>query len=277
MQKSKKIWIILILLIFAALAIFVLIKRPPIRVPLLQLPTAQLPSTPCSDGSCPSEIFDLTDWKLTLPITGPSNPNTPLEIDQPQLAKYDLSPWFTPTTDHKALLFRAAVNGTTTPNTAYARSELREMTANGTQDAAWPSTSGTHTLFIDEAITAVPQNKPSVVVGQIHGDSSDTLVIRLDYPTLFVDRGAANVFTLDNNYVLGKRFTVKFVATGGQIMVYYNGSTDPVYTLQKKIKKAYFKVGVYTQSNCATEGSPDLCNNNNYGEVAVYQATVTHQ
>jgi hypothetical protein len=195
---------------------------------------------------------------------------------QPQLATYKLSPWFIVSSDKSSIVFRAPVNAPTTANSGYPRSELREMSSNGSTEAFWSSTTGTSTLFIDEAITATPKNKPDVVAGQIHGDTSDLLVVRLEGQHLFLDRNKTNLFTLDNNYTLGKRFTVKFVVSSGQVAVYYNSSSSPIYTLQKKVKQAYFKVGVYTQSNCQTEGSPDLCSANNYGEVTVYKATVTH-
>jgi hypothetical protein len=132
-------------------------------------------------------------------------------------------------------------------------------------------------LLLEEAITAVPKNKPEVVAGQIHGDDDDLITIRLDYPKLYVARSKKNLATLDENYALGKRFSVKFVAQDGKISVYYNNGAAPVYTLDKKVDMAYFKVGVYTQSNCETEASPNLCTADNYGEVIVYQMLVTHQ
>ena len=102
-------------------------------------------------------------------------------------------------------------------------------------------------------------------------------MIRLNYPNLHVRVDGTNVYTLDSHYTLGKRFTVKFVVSEGLTKVYYNNGADPVYTLNKKYSDAYFKAGVYTQSNCSKEGSPSLCNDNNYGEVIIYQATITHQ
>lgn len=231
----------------------------------------------CADTVCPAEILDLSDWKVTLPVGTEKEPERSLEISQPELATYRLDPWFMPTQDKKGVIFRAPINAPTTGNSGYPRSELREMSEDGEKTAFWPSTTGTHTLFLDEAITAVPKNKRHVVAGQIHGDDDDLLVIRLEYPTLFIARGKKNVHTLDENYTLGKRFTVEFVVQDGRIMVYYNGSSTPVYTLEKRLRMAYFKAGVYTQSNCETEGSPDLCTADNYGEAVIYRATVTHK
>jgi len=227
--------------------------------------------------SYPSERLDLSRWKLTLPVATDGDSEEPRDILQPELATYQMNPWFFLTSDKKGVAFRAPVNAPTTANSDYPRTELREMTQDGTENAYWPSTNGTHTLFLDQAITAVPENKPDVVAGQIHGDDDDLLVIRLEYPKLYITRSKSDVYTLDENYTLGKRFTVKFVAEDGKIMVYYNNSAAPVYTLEKEVKEAYFKAGVYTQSNCETEEEENLCSANNYGEVVIYQATVTHE
>ena len=151
------------------------------------------------------------------------------------------------------------------------------MTSNGKEKASWSSTSGTHSLFLDQAITAVPQKKKHVVAGQIHDANDDVIVIRLDYPKLYINVDGDNKHILDSNYSLGKRFTVKFEVSNGQTKVYYNNSSDPSYTLDLNYSNAYFKAGAYPQSNCDREKSSSLCNNDNYGEVVVYQATVTHQ
>ena len=179
-------------------------------------------------------------------------------------------------TEGSGTRFRAPVNGVTTGGSKYPRSELREMSNNGMVNASWSSGSGIHTMSIDQAFTAVPQTKKHVVAGQIHDADDDVIVIRLEYPNLYVNVDGKNAYTLDSNYTLGKRFTVRFVVNGGQTEVYYNNGKDPLYTLDKNYSGAYFKVGAYTQSNCSKEGS-SLCNDNNFGEVIVYQAIVTHQ
>jgi hypothetical protein len=151
------------------------------------------------------------------------------------------------------------------------------MTDNGAERASWSSNSGTHTMFIDEAITAVPSTKKHVVAAQIHDGSDDVIVIRLEYPTLYINVDGVNKYKLDSNYVLGKRFTIKYVVSDGKTSVYYNGSSTPVYLLTQKYSSAYFKAGAYTQSNCATEGNKSLCNDNNFGEVVIYHLTMQHQ
>lgn len=254
-----------------------LLTQDPFDTP--RLPFAPLRKLlPHTGPPYPSEILDLTNWKVTLPVGNPGRKSKqPLEIRQPELAAYRLDPWFMPLPDTRGVVFRAPVNAPTTGDTDYPRSELREMTNGGRENAVWSSKKGTHTLILDQAITAVPKGKPHIVAGQVHGDDDDVLVIRLEYPTLYIARSKKNVYTLDDRYVLGERFTVKFVAHDGKILVYYDGSDAPVYTLDKKLNEAYFKAGAYTQSNCETENSPDLCTADNYGEVVIYQATVTHE
>ncbi|MBP9719460.1 MAG: polysaccharide lyase family 7 protein [Candidatus Levybacteria bacterium] len=222
----------------------------------------------------PAKVLNLTNWKITLPI---GSDEKPTEVKQPVLTTYELNPWFVSIDNGKAVRFRAPVSSVTTSGSNYPRSELREMTNNGTQQASWSSSTGIHTMTVDQAITAVPTTKKHVVAGQIHDADDDVIVIRLEYPKLYVNVDGDNVVTLEENYQLGKRFTVKFVAQNGQTKVYYNGNTTPAYTLTKDYIGAYFKAGAYTQSNCNREGQTSLCNDNNYGEVVIYDVDVTHR
>lgn len=219
----------------------------------------------------PAQLLDLTNWKETLP-TGSSS--SPTEITTVALASYSVDPYFQANAACDGVVFRAPVNGVTTSNSGYPRSELREMASNGTKNASWSTTSGTQTMFIDQAITAVPKTKKHVVAGQIHDANDDVVVIRLEFPKLFVDINGQEGPTLDANYTLGKRFTVKFVTENGKINIYYNGSSAPAYTLAKSGSGHYFKAGAYTQSNCSKETD---CSSNNYGEVVIYNLALNGQ
>lgn len=226
-----------------------------------------------SPSTQPPNALDLTNWKLTLP-TG--SPEDPIEIMQPKLDNFELNPWFVALPESRAIRFRAAVNGITTDGSDYPRTELREMTDSETK-ASWSSENGKHSLYIDQAITAVPSTKQDVVAGQIHDDERDIIAIRLDYPVLHIRINGTNVRTLDANYTLGKRFNIRFEVNDNQTNVYYNNSTEPVYTLSKNYSGAYFKAGVYTQSNCDKEKIQSLCTDNNYGEVVIYRIEISHQ
>lgn len=239
-----------------------------------QIGAAPLQANPLS---YPAQVLDLTNWKIQLPFDSAANPNRPVEVLQPQLATYRVHPWFGVAPGNSGIVFRAPVNGVTTSGSIYPRSELREMTNNGRTTAVWSSTQGTHTLIVDEAITAIPATKRHVVAAQILSGSNYVITARLEYPKLYINTGGKNVVTLDNNYTLGKRFTIKFVVNGGSTQVFYNGSATPSYTLTKDYNSAYFKAGAYTQSNCSTEGNASLCNTNNFGEVIIYQVAVQHQ
>lgn len=220
-----------------------------------------------------SQILDLSNWKLTLP-TGESE--KPTEIKQPQFNTFEVEPWFISVSSPSGVRFRAPVNGVTTGESDYPRSELREMTENGTQKASWGSTSGTHTMFIDQAITALPNKKKHIVAGQIHDNNDDVIVIRLEESNLYINVDGKNKHTLDSDYTLRKRFNVKFIVKDGKTEVYYNGGTTPSFTLNKNYKDVYFKAGAYTQSNCSKEKSED-CNDGNFGEVIIYGLSVAHQ
>lgn len=231
-------------------------------------PTKTPTPTQQPSGTVPAGILNLTNWKITLPI----GESKPVEIFQPQLNNYELDPWFI--VQDGAVRFRAPVNApSTTANSSYPRSELREMKNNGKDLADWSATSGTHTMTIDQAITAIPVTKPHVVAGQIHDDDDDVIVIRLEGKNLYVNVDGSNKYVITDNYVLGTRFKVKFEVSGGYTRVYYNDGL--VYTLKKSYSDAYFKAGAYTQSNCSKEAS-GLCTSSNYGEVVIYDLVVTH-
>jgi Alginate lyase/F5/8 type C domain len=220
-------------------------------------------------GQVPADVLNLTNWKETLP-TGSSG--SPTEIKQPALATYSNAPYFTVTSSGAAVQFRAPVNGVTTSGSSYPRSELREMTNNGVDNASWSSTSGTHTLAVREAFTHLPNDKPQVVGAQIHDANDDVTVFRLEGSSLYITNGDTTHYKLvTSSYQLGTVFEAKFVVSGGQIKAYYNGTL--VTTLGYSGSGDYFKTGAYTQANC-TNSAP--CDSSNYGEVDVYSVTVTH-
>lgn len=249
-------------------------------------PVLTLTPVPTYPGQAtyPSQVFDLTNWKETLPVDANGlslaqggKSGAPLEIRQPQLNNYKYEPWFV-ANPGGGIRFRAPVTGVTTSGSHNLRSELREMAHNGRDNASWStSDGGIHTMILDQAITHLPDVKNHIVAGQIHDASNDIIVIRLEGTKLFIDINGAQGPILTSNYVLGTRFTVKFEVSGGQTRIYYNNAATPAYTLTKSYSSAYFKTGAYTQSYCSSVGGKETnCSDSNYGEVVVYNATVTH-
>ncbi|GAA1295643.1 polysaccharide lyase family 7 protein [Saccharothrix xinjiangensis] len=220
-------------------------------------------------GGCtyPADVLDLSNWYIGLPI---GEDERPTNVEQPELDTFSVDPWFTATEDCAAVRFRAAVDGVTTSGSNYPRSELREMS--GSDKASWSSTSGTHTMVIDQAITALPEERPYVVAGQIHDGSDDVSVFRLEGTRLYITNGDTSRHKLvTDDYALGTRFEAKFVVGGGKIRAYYNGVLQT--TLSKSFSGGYFKAGAYTQANC---GNSAPCDDGNYGEVEIHGLSVTH-
>ncbi|GLY43216.1 hypothetical protein Amsp01_092390 [Amycolatopsis sp. NBRC 101858] len=215
----------------------------------------------------PADVLDLHNWYEGLPIGDAENPKN---VKQPELATYRADPWFTATPDCSGVQFRAAVNGVTTSGSSYPRSELRET--DGSENASWSSTSGTHTMVVKEAITHLPEGKNQVVAGQIHGSDDDLTVFRLEGSKLYVTKGDDSHYKLiTGDYRLGTVFEAKYVVSGGKVQAYYNGVLQASFS--QKFSGAYFKAGAYTQANC-DKSSP--CSAGNYGEVVVHGLTVTH-
>jgi poly(beta-D-mannuronate) lyase len=247
----------------------------------------QAPPNGAADGSAPgaaapgltrcdhpAQVLDLRRWKLTLPYGKDDDASHPKEIRQPVLASFASSPWFRPTDDCTGVVFRAAVNAPTTSGSKYPRSELREMNEDGT-NAAWSSIVGTHIMTVTEAFTKLPEGKPHLVGAQIHDDSDDISVFRLEGSNLYVTDGDnPNYKLITDSYVLGTPFEAKFVVSNGTVQAYFNGALQA--TLHKEFSNAYFKAGAYTQANCERV-APAPCSADNYGETVIYRLDVSHQ
>ncbi len=237
--------------------------------------SARPSSTPVPTGSraagahgLPSTLLDLTNWKLTLPIGGSHKPT---EIEQPALAGYSVSPYFVLNPAGTGVVFQANAGGVTTSNSGYPRSELREMTGGGRDEASWSTTSGTSTMVVREAVTHLTVAKPQVTVAQVHDDEDDVLVVRLDGPHhLYAEHDGTNYGDLDTGYQLGTAFTVQVTASGGHIRISYNGVPKVDYA--KSSSGDYFKAGCYTQSNPDKGDAADA-----YAQVVIYALTVTHR
>lgn len=260
----------------------------------------------------PAKILDLSQWKITIPVKV-DHPDSKekekgkktSEITQPYLANYQLPPWLrvvnyldTKTgTQKKGVAFRAPVKGdpdAKTPNTDYLRSELRQMMeADNTKEISWNSSDpGERSMTIVQAVTALPKQKGEMVVGQIHGKfkdkngkdkQDDVIVFRVERDktgkiAVWVNVDGSNKYKLDDNYELGKIFKVKFSVKDGKTYVYYNDGSNPFGPpLETSYSEAFFKAGAYTQSSCGTEGDPQLCSNDNYGEVVIFDLKLEHK
>lgn len=231
-------------------------------------PASTTPTPPSnSNAQKPSDLLDLKNWYLGLPVNTAHEGN-PDNIYQPELTGYEQRPWFYLNDAKDGVVFRANVDGATTENSAYPRSELREM--NGSAKAAWDGKKGTHTMEIRQAITMTPKVKPDVIAGQIHGTSDDLMQIHLSGKLLRVKYADGKKYVeIDSNYQLGTIFTVKIQSAGGRVKVWYNGVQKADLAISSST--SYFKAGSYVNSNEDKGDAPDA-----YGEVVIYSLNVTH-
>ncbi|MFC4361627.1 polysaccharide lyase family 7 protein [Simiduia curdlanivorans] len=242
----------------------------------------------------PSDLMDnCNQWKITYPSG----------VEDKTLCGEYNNEYFFVNDNRDGIVFKAPIrsNNGSTPNSDYIRSELRERTTTGSSDIYW-TTSGTHVVYVKQAITHLPIVKPHLVATQIHGNKSDgiddAMVLRLENKHLFLSFNGGVLrsdLTIKTNYNLGTKHEVIFEVINGKHYVYYsedgkleaaykagNASSYLVkdgsntYVMNRNYDQSYFKIGNYTQSNAEKEGS-QTGNANNYGEVVVYDFWVEHK
>jgi len=235
------------------------------EVPATEAPEGPVTDVPITDADVPADVLDLKDWSLTLP-TGPGG--DPDIVPPGQLAAGFENEYFQLNDAHDGVVFTAPVDGATTRNSSYPRSELREM--NGTEEAAWSNTSGTHMLRVTAAVTALPESKPELVTAQIHGGDDDILQIRHEGNQLMVQYAdGTKTVTLDRNYKLGTAYDIEIAAAENTVRVRYNG--QPKVDLQLSGNAWYFKAGAYVQSNISKGDAANAT-----GQVIIYSLNVEH-
>jgi poly(beta-D-mannuronate) lyase len=217
--------------------------------------------------SLPSEVLDLTNFKLTLPVDKPGK--DALEIFQPELSTLS-DQYFHVTCARDGVSFIAPSGGAKTKWTHFARSELREMTDGGGTPAGWSPNRGTHTMWLTEAVFHLPTKRPEVVTMQIHNATDDIIMIYLKRNLLYVQHNGTSLGVLDGNYVLGTKFNAKIVASNGIVQVYYNGELKSVSS--HTAEGCFFKAGSYPHSNPTFGEAPDA-----YSEVVVYDVKIQHE
>lgn len=246
----------------------------------------------------PASVISLLEWGLNIPFNSTGNDgiaNRSGWIEQPDLARY-LLPWYFETNDcDSGVIFRAHTNGATTGGSGYPRSELREMTADGSDQAEWTSAQGRHTMRIVQSVNSLPAVKSHLVAGQIHNDDDDITVIRLEGSKLYMTDGNEKLNPpLTESYELGTPFEVLYVVEDNVTSLFYRlrpdiGTDDPApdpidpdddtpdKILEGAYGGAYFKAGCYVQSACDGDKKAlgEACNA--YGEVEIFELEVTHE
>ncbi|MCQ8194511.1 polysaccharide lyase family 7 protein [Streptomyces rugosispiralis] len=234
-------------------------------------PTA---ATFADPSKAPGGNFDLSVWQLQEPVGSPGKPTT-IPSSRLQGANGFQDDYFYTDKRDGAMTFWAPEKGVTTPNSNYARSELREMNRNG--GAADWSLGGSHKLRATLRVVSVTKN---VCVGQIHlgsGGSSTKPLVELYYRAngdivLGTENSPDGGQTLHNvgHVSVGKTWNYTIAVSGGDtIDLTVNGSTTH-YDIPSSFfpYKQYFKAGSYNQS------SSDSTTNG--ARVGFYGLTVSH-
>lgn len=247
--------------------------------------------------------IDFSHWKVTLPIGNPT------EVEPPEILNYanneTLKPYFYNDSTDASVVFYAFPNSTTT-NTKYSRTELREQLVPGSNSTNWTFEKGgimRGTLAMEEVSKAVDGKYHRVIIMQIHGrltNAQKELIGAKDNNAppmlkIYWDNGKIRVKTKvlkdinssdteilheeawgdDAGYnfpteVGFQKFTLEVRVEKGKMTIILNNSEYAVYDgvniNRWNVFENYFKAGNYLQS--IDEGS--------YAKVKYYELEVTH-
>ena len=203
----------------------------------------------------PGGNFDLSLWELQEPVGSPGSPTT-IPPSQLEGANGFQDSYFYTDSGDGAMTFWDPENGVTTPNSKYARSELREMDSSGSA-ANWFAP-GTHTLSATLKVTQVPNH---VCVGQIHlgsGGSTKPLLELFYYANGDIKMGIEQTPAGGNevlynagNVPLGSTWSYVIGLSGSTISLVLDGGARQTWTASSTFNGygMYFKAGDYDQSS----------------------------
>jgi hypothetical protein len=241
-----------------------------------------------SQSPAPSDKFNLENWKLTLPVseayfygrgTGHAAQVLPANnwYQKPVLLDAGFSdPRFFYMSEDGAMTFRVPLDDeavSTTVNSRYARSELRELyhwdRRTPDHQANWSLREGEHILKAKVRIAAFYEADPQVVVGQIHSRETHKPMVKLlwDGPNKPL-RGIINhdplkgfPFSLYFDPVGLEAFSYEIEVSSQQLSIRINDKEPQVVVFGKdgmseswRDYHYYFKAGSYAQANVGSPG-----------------------
>jgi poly(beta-D-mannuronate) lyase len=249
------------------------------------------PDTELKALGAPSRNFDLTHWYLTLPS---ADAVSTVELN----SGYQYGGVFYTDARSGGMVFNCPNLAGHTPNSTHSRTELREVLNPDNSSMTDPSNNWTTAdggqmiaaLRIDHASTTGTTNVGNVVIGQIHGPSTE--VVRLHYVKLpnessgrlyaaTEDLSGHGVHSPDlvsnasgDGIRLGERFTYQIRLVGRTLTVYIGRANHPTVKYTKTIDAGYvglnlyFKAGVYNQDNTGSTSD--------YVQATFFKLTHTH-
>lgn len=219
-------------------------------------------------------------------------PNGSSSIQTHSLAEiatgYSDATHFFATPDNLWVGFKPRADGPTTSGTSYARDELREVNADGS-NAKWDALVGEHIMQGRTKIVHTPDNDPDVVIAQLHNGDADRISIRTQmFSTGIVVLGVRINGTLhatrfENPWPgEGHEFDWKIRLIDGLAEIYYEDMDTPLITSSSLVQTThpdgwYWKAGAYNQFNESDTGATDLSvAASEYSEVHLRNLSVTH-
>lgn len=224
----------------------------------------------------PGENFDLSVWKLTLPIdaNGGKALGQAAEIN-PIPPTFQSVPYFYTAPDG-GMVFMAPTDGATTSGSRYPRSELRELDAAG-REIAWTTAIG-GSLTATLAVNALPKVNGvdgSIVIGQVHGPNDELCRLTYTAGKLTFSNDKSGTALTEQKFILkdstgraaqvplNQRFDyiIRVNDTTVSVIVRYQGvlyrASDRVRSFWAG-KPLYFKAGAYVQAGIAAYGAKTI-------------------
>jgi len=212
----------------------------------------------------PSSVLDLAHWKLTLPVDAHGGTTgDAAEIATASLTAGYRSGYFC-VEPSGAVKFWAPVDGATTGNSDYPRSELRYVIDPDDDNVNWIPANDDAGLSGHLTVELVPTATQKVVVGQIHGFQTNAYIkLRYQYnPSTHTANVAALVNESPNasdstNFGSigglrnGTPFTYSIASQGREITIKVNGQVLTSFHVQSGWLHVpmYFKAGTYDQAS----------------------------
>ncbi len=250
----------------------------PIAPPAPVLSPAPPPVGVLDPANAPAQNFDLSLWKLTLPVDANGGLSGVAAEVKSIASSYHKAPFFQTGSDG-AMVMMAPVTGATTSGSHYPRSELRELTSAGT-NAAWTASQGGRlraTLSVNELPVRNDGGKGSVVIGQIHGPDDELCRLYYDQGKLYFHDDKSGPDEIERQYILKSAsgvepgiplnarfdYEIRVADSALTVTATFGGvvyrASEPISRFWSD-KPLYFKVGAYVQvgkpgSDAGTTGS----------------------
>jgi len=253
--------------------------------------------------------IDLTNWKVTIPTPRKDGSGKPMNVEPPEILDYANNP------DLKEFMYNDSTDGSivfytypasSTANSSYSRSELREQMVSGSNNTNWTFKDGGRmkvTMSVPEVTKDEKGRYHRVIIAQIHGrltSEQQELIGQKDKNAppilkIYYNQGKIQVKTKvlknhkaedhdildkkawgdDEGYTflktIGKRkFTIEVIVSEGRMEIVLDGKERAVYK-DKNMKRwgifeNYFKTGNYLTTRDKW----------GYAKVKIYDLEVSH-